>query len=286
MNEIDRLSKAVERGDDTHAIVLEAGKAGLEEKAVMALLQFKDHDRAGARRRAAAALGTLARTSTPARKALTEFLRDNETGVCIQAAACLSRWGAEADSVLPVLMANLSVSGKIHPGIARTLCGYGARSVAAVPSLISGLLDDDAYVRFCCAMALSSIGVGANAAVPALVTALRAECCRRQPECSRQEALDDPMFSVKKMMLWALWKIGCDSGRLLPIVTRALEDEDELLQISAVYLLQRMDESRAVVVDALSRAKGARSPRVRKAVLEAISEIQGDDIRGTKTCQE
>jgi len=106
--------------------------------------------------------------------ALTEALKDSNSGVRQLAADTLGRIGPEAKSAVPALIEALEAPDIFVRGhIVESLGNIGPEVKEVVPALIEALKDSDVDVRIRAANALEKIGPKAKEAVPALTEALK-----------------------------------------------------------------------------------------------------------------
>ena len=125
------------------------------------------------------------------------------------------------------------------------------RYAPAVPALIELVQEADPGTRYLAARALGQIGDEAEAAVPALLDALR----------------DDDMF-LRAGIAGALIKIGYPA---VPGLTAALFDDSNAVKRAACKALGKIGSQRAV--PALTNALRDKNPGVRKFAKEALQRI-------------
>lgn len=129
------------------------------------------------------------------------------------------------------------------------------RYAPAVPHLIELLRGADPGTRYLCAKALGQIGDEAEAAVPALLEALRG----------------DDMF-LRAGATGALIKIGYPS---VPGLTAALFDDSNAVKRAACKALGKIGNPRAIA--ALTNALQDANAGVRRLAAEALERIKSQD---------
>jgi len=156
-----RLIAALEDPEDEVADTARIALGCIGKDAVPALVVALDSPVTVVRIRAAIALERIGPDAAPAVHGLIRLLRDREAG-----------WqprGQAADAL-----------GKIGPG-----------ATAALPALMTGLSDDENWVRWRCAIALGGLGDPALAAVPLLIA-----------------RTSDPRDDVREAAADAIWRLG------------------------------------------------------------------------------
>ena len=140
---------------------------------------------------------------------------------------------------------------------ARTQCDSWANGAMppAVPRLIELVRESDPGTRYLAARALGQIGDEAEAAVPALLDALRGE----------------DMF-LRAGVTGALIKIGYPA---VPGLTAALFDDSNAVKRAACKALGKIGSTRAA--PALQNALRDKNPGVRKLAAEALKRIEKPD---------
>ena len=129
------------------------------------------------------------------------------------------------------------------------------RYAPAVPSLIELVRESDPGTRYLAARALGQIGDEAEAAVPALLNALRG----------------DDMF-LRAGVTGALIKIGYPA---VPGLTAALFDDSNAVKRAACKALGKIGSPRAA--PALTNALRDKNPGVRKLAAEALNRLEKPD---------
>jgi HEAT repeat protein len=107
-----------------------------------------------------------------------KVLQKEDKEIRRDAAYALAKIGAEASSVVPVLIEALQDkerNTRYSAVEALALGNVGSEAKAAVPLLIAALKDDDSYLRNRAAEALGKIGSEAASTVPALIDVLKDE---------------------------------------------------------------------------------------------------------------
>ena len=131
------------------------------------------------------------------------------------------------------------------------------RYAPSVPQLTELVRQSDPGTRYLAARALGQIGDEAEAAVPALLTALR----------------DNDMF-LRAGITGALISIGYPS---VPGLTRALFDHSSAVKRAACKALGKIGSARSV--PALIHSLNDRNPGVRKFAREALERIDTPEAR-------
>lgn len=202
---------------------------------------------------AAWALGEI---GAPAVPGLIKALRDPDGRVRGTAAGALASIGVPG-AVPELVLALRDEKWTVREAAARALAQL--KDPAAVHGLIEALRDHDERVRGTAGAALAAIGAPA---VPALTQALYDEdtevrlaaagalgvAARRTPEVSIPEALlgalDDPDFTVRSVVVWALGEVGDDA--LVPALAGVLwHDTHGSVRAAAFKALTRLDTPEA-----------------------------------------
>jgi hypothetical protein len=138
----------------------------------------------------------------------------------------------------------------------KALQKIGPAAEAAVPALISALKDAAADVRRSAAEALGAISPVAEAAVPALAAALK-----------------DDDAKVRASAAEALGAIGPAAEAAVPALVAALKDDDAELRRQAANALGRIGPAAEAAVPALVAALKDDDARVRASAAEALGAI-------------
>jgi HEAT repeat protein len=197
---------------------------------------------------------------------LLALLKDSDRDVRLRAVAGLGDLGGEARRVLPVLRAALREAAQDDPddGVraeaVRALLRAGPQPATEVGALVHALHSDLDVVRFHAAFTLGDFGPDGRPGVPALIHASLWD--------------EDPAVRVEAAM--ALWKIDPDKGPLvLDVLTRALDDANELICWIAAECLGRMGPAAGEAVPALRKAlrREFRMALIKTGVIHALESI-------------
>ena len=160
---------------------------------------------------------------------LLELLADSENYVYYGASIALSSMNPPPETIVPVLLDLLQDSNTPSQwAVVRILERIGEPAKAAVPLLIEVLLNDSRIYSFQmqvnAARALGAIGPAAKDAVPALMRLLDYPL-PNWPPTTRARVID------------ALGKIGPEAQVALPQITKALNDESDMVRAAAIPAL-------------------------------------------------
>jgi HEAT repeat protein len=187
--------------------------------------------------------------------------------------------GPEVQEAVPALIAALKDEGRRRDA-ADALGAIGPGAKAAVPALLAVLKDRDAYTRSRVAYALGSIGPEAKVSVPALI-----EVSKQEAECVRLEACTalirlgkadagiPPLLKLLKEdskrrtdsflnriggallandIFYRRKYLGPESTEAVPVLVRALKDENEGVRSFAWLALMRIGPGAKEAVPALA----------------------------------
>ena len=129
---------------------------------------------------------------------------------------------------------------------------------SALPTLMSGLSDQDASVRYWAATGIGNIGREAKSAGDAV-----------------RAALDDPSPSVRIAAARAMAKLG-DPAAALPVLERELQSEHQWGRLAAAIVLDEMDDQAKPAAPALKRAlKNQPNKYIIRVANRAVNELEG-----------
>ena len=222
-----------------------------------------------ARSRAADELGALGESAAEVVPHLIEALRDDYEPVRLNAAYALGAIGAPS---VPQL---IEVLGDEN-GSTRRMAAYALAAVGApaVPALSEALQHTADAVRIEASYALAQIGDAAEPAIPALMERTKDECAevRRYlaeafgslgataapavPHLTDMVADDDDKQARFEAAL-ALAQIGPAANDAVPVLAKALWDEDRYVRDNTIHALKRIDtpEAESALFDYLLMAR-------------------------------
>lgn len=209
------------------------------------------------RRRAAAAIGSLATVSRVAVPALLHAVQENEEGRVNEAAIeALVRIGPDA---VPSLLQTLWGDDLHQRRVAIfVLARLGSKARAAIPSLIRTLNDGDPGIRSGAVRALA--GIRARSSIPTLIEMLRGE----------------KNVETQFLVLKALLELDVESQTIVPVLVKWLEEGEEVQRLLAARGLGDLGVEGAGAVPALTRAMQEKSAAVRIAVVQTLGRIGRD----------
>jgi HEAT repeat protein len=230
-------------------IVLEVrgGEKGLEVPRLLPIVQkaLNDPD-PRVQRSAAYAIGTMGGAAKPAADALMEVLKDNKKNACVRqnAAWALGQIGSEGGEQAAAALCE--ALGDRDPLVKRDAAGaLGAVGRPAAVGAVGPLLDlvqrekDDVVLK----TALDSL------------THLVGEEHRKIPTESLEKLLTHPDEEVQRSAAFVLAGIGGDKAvPALPVLCKALKDDDVEVQGLAAAALAEIGEAAAPAVPDLARA--------------------------------
>ena len=226
-------------------------------------------DDASLRSHAADELGMLGESAAEAIPVLIQALQDSYEPVRLNAAYALGTIGAPA---VPQLIETLGDEN----GPTRQMAAYALAAVGApaVPALSEALQHTEDAVRIEASYALAQIGDAAEPAIPALMERTKDECVevRRYlaealgglgataapaaPLLTDMVADDDDKQARFEAAL-ALAQIGPAASDAVPVLAKALWDEDRYVRDNAIHALKRIDtpEAESALFDYLLMAR-------------------------------
>lgn len=187
-----------------------------------------------------------------------KYLRSGDVRRRNRAADALVQYGpAQIPAIIQVL------EGPSHEGsrlsAAQALGAYGPTAEAAVPALVAALKDTKWNGRDGAAIALGRIHQRPEEAVPALLDALKA----------------DSDETVRAAAAEALGKIGEASSPVVTGLIQALDDKAINVRAEAAEALQKLGPQAKAALPALEKAAQSREFIVSQAAEEAIKAIRG-----------
>ena len=158
--------------------------------------------------------------------ALSQVLDDPESGVRAAALRALGTIGSEAASTIPLII-EIEVVNDENPNVRRAaitaLGNIGNSSDYVLQILIDAFSDADSDVRLA---ASRSIAKMKDAPVGLLIT-----------------AMDNPDSGVRFLVATTLENIGHEATLAIPVLSQALQDEDEDVRLAATYALEAIEGS-------------------------------------------
>jgi len=232
------------------------------------------------RQNAAKALGNIGQIAIPAIPHLITALKDKEG--CATALEDTDWWG--------ILEYH---DGDVRSTAAEALGKIGPDAVPAVPSLMTALKDQEAFVQIAAAEALGQIGPTAAQAVPSLMTALKdkdvsvqsaaakalgkigATAATAKAVPSLMIALEDSDLEVRYRAAEALGKIGTAAAQAVPSLMTALKDEDNHVRLTTVIVitLGKIGPDAALAIHHLITMLNDSNQDVRLYTIEAMGDI-------------
>jgi HEAT repeat protein len=251
-------------------------------------------------RQAVAALQTIETDDEALLKAVAPLLKDEDATVRQYAVSVLRRCGPHA---VPLLLTALKdKSDGVRQLVILALQDAGGDDKGLRPALIEAAKDSDPYVRAGALGALTRFGTqaiphltaGLKDSSPLVRKAAATYLGRYNSSVAPQliEALkddDDIWFAAKKSLI----ELQGDNKKLMPLIVKALQDEDKGVRTGAAYVMERFgadamphlikamkDPEGSVqwaAVDTIDTI-GASSPDT----LRALAEVAADDQRAAK----
>jgi HEAT repeat protein len=203
-------------------------------------------------------LGRIGARAQLAKPAVRSLMEDEEPLIRIRAAVAYWKITAQSDLSVAVLteILNTDAEWRHRHDAAQALGGMGAAAEAAVPALGTALADDNAEVRCESAESLGEIGPAAIAAIPDLQRALEAE---------------HPRLCLN--VAQALWKIDRRVSEALHVLTDLLKGDDQTTAYLAARQLGEMGAAARAAVPNLLNALQSHDSDVRDAALDAIRQV-------------
>jgi HEAT repeat protein len=264
-----------------------------EAVGVQALAEsLKDPD-PGVRAEAARALGQSGPAAAPAVPTLVAALADESDAVRGQAARALGAITREpavpADLAVPALLQGAkgwADAPMPDVGLIDVLARMGP---SAGPSLVAGLQDSDAGVRWHAAAALMRLGHAASAAAPALLAAMddaqwtvrnaagRAleEVVSKSDVPALAGALIAGSAETRYHVARALARVGPGAAAAVPTLGRALADPDWEVRTEAAWALAAVGPAARDALPALVAALRDENTEVRRSAAWSIGQVGG-----------
>jgi HEAT repeat protein len=176
--------------------------------------------------------------------ALSEALKEGDAVTRARTAATLGEFGSRIMSLVPVLRSALRTavltadSPDVRSAASQALVQIGPHARSPIPVLIDNLKDELPTIRWSSASALGDMGSEAREAIPALTSA----------------ALHDSVLRVRVESAVAIWRIDRRGLRVIPVLTEALADPDEIIRWLAADCLGDIGPDAKEAVPALRRA--------------------------------
>jgi hypothetical protein len=204
---------------------------------------------------------------------LVSLLKDPDRDVRIRVARALGNLGGQAHRVLPVIHAALKEAALAdHDESVRTQATHALLQVGPEPdSQVAGLIDalrnELEVLRFHAAVALGNLGRAARPAVPALI----------------HTSLWDEDHAVRVEAAVALWKIDRKGPLVIPVLSKALTDDNELICWMAADALGQIGPEAREAVPELQRAlqRDFRLSLIKTGVKLALERIDPQAAAGS-----
>jgi HEAT repeat protein len=196
---------------------------------------------------------------------LISLLKDADRDVRVRVLTALGNLGGQAHRVLPVLRAALKETAVkdddawVRSYAAHALLQVGPEPDTEVAALIDSLQNELEVMRFHAAIALGNLGRDARPAVPALI----------------HTALWDQDPGVRVEAAVALWKIDRTGPLVIPVLIKALADDNELICWIAADCLGQIGSEARQAVPALRQAlrRPFKIALIRRGVALALERI-------------
>ena len=152
--------------------------------------------------------------------ALSDVLKEGDAVTRVQTAATLGEFGSRLLLLVPGLRAALraavltATDPDVRSAASQALVQIGPHARSPIPVLIDNLKDELPAIRFNSASALGEAGAEARPAIAALTAA----------------ALYDPVRRVRVEAAVAIWRIDRRHHRVVPVLSEALTDPDEIVR--------------------------------------------------------
>jgi len=199
------------------------------------------------------------------RRSSFRFYKDPDRDVRVRVVTALGTLGGQAHRVVPVLRAALKETAvndndeSVRTHAAHALLEVGPEPDSEVAGLIDSLQNELEILRFHAAIALGNHGRDAQPAVPALI----------------HTALWDQDPAVRVEAAVALWKIDRTGPLVIPVLIKALADDNELICWIAADCLGQIGPEARQAVPALQQAlrRPFKIALIRRGVALALERI-------------
>jgi HEAT repeat protein len=266
---------------------------GIGKPAVPALVETLKSSKGVEGRRlrfyAALALSNIGTDAKDAAPALTEILKNTDSGLKLSVAFALCRVNRRDVTGIAALQAGLVEAHPPYRSLAATyLSQLGPDAASAVPALARAAADPDEQVRKACVLALGRIGRDGQTTVPALIRALKDEqpdirgsagtalgWCALRPESAvtaLAKALCDREATVRRGAAFALSEYGSEARAAAPALAEAFQDTEEDVRRQAAETLRDIATSTpAEAIPLLTKALKNPDARHRSLAVFALS---------------
>jgi HEAT repeat protein len=196
---------------------------------------------------------------------LISLLKDPNRDVRVRVLTALGNFGGQAHRVLPALRLALKKTALedddefVRTEATRALLQVGPEPDSEIAGLVDSLQNELEVVRFHAAVALGNLGRNARPAVPTLI----------------HTALWDADPAVRVEAAVALWKIERSGPLVIPVLTEALEADNEMICWMAADALGQIGPEAREAVPALRQAlhRDFKVSLIKKGVLLALERI-------------
>lgn len=165
----------------------------------------------------------------------------------------------------------------VRIGAARTLASLGPEAQKAVPFLMKALHDPNLGVKVSVAIALIKIDPSMRDAVPILTGAMqREEAVKRlsaEAAGLHGAQADTKEFGLEFARKWEAFKRGELTAEVMPIILKALEEDDRDVRILAVMLLGGLAEKSPEAMRGLTRALRDSDPDIQLQAVMGLKEL-------------
>lgn len=163
---------------------------------------------------------------------------------------------AEATGALASLLQDKE--GKVRYRAAKALAKIGPGAAEATPALTDALKDQDSEVRYYAAKALAKIGRAAQSAGPALAISLDAETDTK----------------LRRVLSKAIYEIETTSPKVVPVLTKAMNDSDEDVCYYSVMAMSRLGSRAKSAVPAVRALAHRGDSRIKQAAELALERMK------------